>query len=246
MRKLLIGLVSLGSFGILSYLDGFKTIKILIFSLLFICHSTASSYSNELVLIEEIPLIYQYPELPTGCEATSLAMLLQYYGVDVQKTDIAKLLPRAPMPQEVSGINQTLHPNSAFIGNPFTYEGYGVYLPPLLDIINTYLPNQGVDLTHSDFSYLLELLDQGIPIITWVTMNMKPAYLTHTWETPSGPFTWVAPEHTVLIVGYDNSYIYTHDPLNGRATYKLEIFISSWTSLGKQALTILPSDECIR
>ena len=45
-------------------------------------------------LVEEVPAehvldvdaIYQRPELPTGCEVTSLTALLQYLGFDVDKT----------------------------------------------------------------------------------------------------------------------------------------------------------------
>lgn len=206
---------------------------------MFVCHCVASSYSNKLVLIQDVPLIYQYPELPTGCESTALTMLLQYHGLAISKTEIATRLPKAPMPQEILGVKQTLHPNSAFIGDPFTYQGYGVYLPPLIDLIHQYLPYPVLNLTNCEFSSLLQLIDRGVPVMIWVTMDMKPAYLTHTWETPSGPFTWVAPQHTVLMIGYDDQYIYTLDPLNGRAVYKTENFIQSWENLGKQALAIL-------
>lgn len=243
MKKFFLGFFSLGILTIATYLDGFKTLKVIIFSFFFFCHATASNYSNQLVLIQDVPLIYQHPELPTGCESTSLAMLLQHYGVDISKTEIATLLPKAPMPQEISGVKQTLHPNAAFIGNPFTYEGYGIYLSPLLDIIKQYLPSPALNLTNCEFSSLLQLLDQGIPVMAWVTMDMKPAYLTHTWETPSGPFTWIAPQHTVIMIGYDNHYIYTLDPLNGRTTYKTKDFIQSWEDLGKQALAILSSND---
>ncbi len=34
--------------------------------------------------------ILQNPELPTGCEITSLTILLRYYGFDAEKTDMAK------------------------------------------------------------------------------------------------------------------------------------------------------------
>ena len=32
----------------------------------------------------EVELVYQYPELPTGCESVALTMLLKYYGFDLE------------------------------------------------------------------------------------------------------------------------------------------------------------------
>lgn len=40
-----------------------------------------------------VPLIAQRPELPSGCEVTSLAMALKFYGVNVSKTTLANKMP---------------------------------------------------------------------------------------------------------------------------------------------------------
>ena len=57
-------------------------------------------------LVEEVPaehvldvdVIYQRPELPTGCEVTSLTALLQYLGFDVDKTTMTLLRTHWMMP----------------------------------------------------------------------------------------------------------------------------------------------------
>lgn len=59
----------------------------------------AESQANNLILtkaeypvsyeIENFPILYQMPELPTGCEITALTMLLNYYGLPAEKVEMA-------------------------------------------------------------------------------------------------------------------------------------------------------------
>lgn len=45
--------------------------------------------------IEGVPMLFQDPELPTGCEVTALAMVLQYYGFDADKCELSDVyLPK--------------------------------------------------------------------------------------------------------------------------------------------------------
>lgn len=41
-------------------------------------------------ILLDAPIIKQFPELPRGCEVTSLAMFLQYYQVKTDKMELAK------------------------------------------------------------------------------------------------------------------------------------------------------------
>ena len=52
----------------------------------------------------DVPTILQYPELPNGCEITSLTAVLNYFGIDVHKTEMADdYLPQKPFGYENGG-----------------------------------------------------------------------------------------------------------------------------------------------
>ena len=77
--------------------------------------------------INSFDIIFQMPELPTGCEITALTMVLNYYGMEADKVEMAtKYLPT----QELNlyyGSDGRLYGNDLnqyFIGNPTTENGY--------------------------------------------------------------------------------------------------------------------------
>ena len=41
-------------------------------------------------ILLDVPTILQKPELPRGCEVTSLAMMLNYAGIEVNKMELAE------------------------------------------------------------------------------------------------------------------------------------------------------------
>ncbi|OOB77914.1 MAG: hypothetical protein ATN34_00490 [Epulopiscium sp. Nele67-Bin002] len=218
-----------------------------IFIMLMILLIPIYTYANELVMIDGVNIIGQYPELPTGCEATALTMLLQYYGVDITKEEVATDMPKASIPYYSNNVRYGEHPNNAFIGDPFSTQGYGVYSPVIIDMINEYLPNSAINLGGETFELILQSIDSGEPVMIWATINMVAAANGPIWETPNdGTYQWIYHEHALIVVGYDDNYIYVNDPYTGALeTYWRQTVINRWESLGKQAVGIKLNDNIV-
>lgn len=186
------------------------------------------AYGN---IIEGVPVLNKNPQLPTGCEITSLTMLLNWYGIDVSKEEIANEIPKG---------GRGMHPNDAFLGNPFTTKGYGVFEQPILDIINTRVPGCGVNLTGKELEELFPYIDMGFPVQIWCTISMvAPAYRV-SWRVADGDiFYWPENEHSVVLVGYDDTSVYINDPIAGKmVSYPIEKVKTRYDQLGKKAVCI--------
>lgn len=195
-----------------------------------------------------VPPQNQHPQLPNGCEVTSLSMLFTAIGDPISKMTLAKEMPYDPTPLVKNSSGQIVswgNPNVGFVGSPYVWSnGFGIYHGPIIKMINKILPGTAVDLTHKPFNDLLSYVAKGIPVEAWVTVPLKPTNeFWVTWQTPEGPFTTTLEEHAVLIVGYDKNNIYVNNPFNGEKEEPVSRsnFIGAWNQLGDQAVTIVPS-----
>lgn len=208
----------------------------------------SSSNSKEQVPVKsaliDAPLLSQLPELPRGCEVTSLAMLLNHAGIKVDKMTLAKQIKKNPTPYRIhNGKVFYGHPNEGFVGDMYTKKkpGYGVYHKPIKELAESYLPNQIIDLTGQSSEEIYKYLSKGTPVwvITNTTFRVLPPSEFIEWQTPQGPLKITYWEHSVLITGYDEQYIYFNDPLTGTKNKKApkSEFINAWIQMGKQAIT---------
>jgi uncharacterized protein YvpB len=195
----------------------------------------------------DVPVINQLPELPRGCEVTSLAMLLHYAGVQVDKLTLAKQIKKDPTPFSIKdGKVHFGNPQNGFVGDIYSYSnpGLGVYHEPIKELAEKYLGNRVIDLTGSEFETLQNYLSKGVPV--WVITNTKYEKLPESefeeWETPTGRIKITYHEHSVLITGFDDEYIYFNDPLTGEKNKKVPklSFIEAWVQMGRQAITYRP------
>lgn len=193
----------------------------------------------------DVPLIQQMPELPRGCEVTSLAMLLQYKGVKVTKEELAKEIIKDPTPyEEKNGVVYFGNPNRGFVGDIYSFNnpGLGVYHEPIRALAQKYLGDEVIDLTGEDFDVLKRYVFLEKPV--WVIINAKfkelPAEEFETWKTADGDINITYQEHSVVITGFDDEYVYVNDPLAYEKNQKHPIkdFIAGWEQMGSQAVSI--------
>ncbi|WP_291578870.1 C39 family peptidase [Clostridium sp. UBA6640] len=190
----------------------------------------------------EVPLIMQKPELMRGCEVTSLAMLLQYMHIDVDKMELSKMIKYVPFINK-NGEKGNMH--EGFVGDIKTFDndGLGVYVEPIIDLAEKYVaPQRIINLTGKNMRDLYDQIDKGHPV--WVITNANYRVLSsdefQTWDTNAGKMQVTYHQHSVVITGYDNNFIYINDPLHPRANRKVNRinFEASWKQMGSQAMTI--------
>ncbi|MCI0767121.1 C39 family peptidase [Bacillus sp. TL12] len=196
---------------------------------------------KETAMIESVPFIKQLPELQRGCEVTSLAMLLQYKGVQVDKMQLASEINKVPFKEN----NLRGNPYEGFVGNIYTKAepGYGVYHEPIFKLAEKYMPEKTIDLTGKDIQDIYKVISSGSPV--WVIANTTFQPLAEgsfeTWNTNNGDIKITYYEHSVVVVGYDQNYVYMNDPLANNPNKKVSRseFERAWEQMGKQAITIL-------
>ena len=206
-----------------------------------------SSYSIE------VDPILQNPELPTGCEVTTLTMLLHAVGFDVDKVQLVE----GYLTCESEG-KATF--KEAFIGSPYDQAGYGCYAPVIVDTARKYLSAQNSgrivkDLTGADFEDLLREVASNHPVAVWASVSLLDinevyAYTIYDYveSTSNGGTTepkdldvyWLENEHVFLLKGYDldRGVVIVNDSLNGEMEYPIERFKECYAQCYRQAVII--------
>ncbi|MDA2340663.1 C39 family peptidase [Bacillus cereus] len=204
---------------------------------------TEFSNNDEKVILSNVPLIQQLPELDRGCEVTSLAMMLQYAGVSVDKMTLANEIKKVDFIDD--GVRG--NPNEGFVGNIYTFSesGYAVYHGPLFQLAEKYLPNKAVDLTGKNIKEIYKSIKAGQPVVMITNATFAPldeAEFT-TWETNSGDVSITYNEHCVVLIGYDQESVYIRDPLEDSLDVKVprETFEQAWVQMGSQAISYVKS-----
>lgn len=199
----------------------------------------------------DVKKIVQFPELPTGCEITSLTMLLAYLGFDIDKVTLSRdFLPKMSFYTK-NNVYYGADFTTTFAGDPEDPYSYGCYAPCIVTAANNYLKTQNTKLAAHDISgselesLLTDYIDKDIPVLIWITSkNLQPSRPTSVWTTPEGKkVQWLSNEHCVVLTGYDldKKIVHTADPMNTTedyTSYDMGTLKQRYNELGKQCVRI--------
>lgn len=194
----------------------------------------------------DVPYMSQEGVLPTGCELISSIMLLRYYGYSITPDNfIENYLTRGELTLGSDGELHGPHPSEAFIGNPYSSQGYGCYAPVIVKSLKKITGGE-MEVKEVGGPSLAELTEtyvkNGTPVLVWATIGMRAPTSGTRWILDNGQkFTWKRSEHCLVLVGYDNECYYFNDPYdsNGVVAYEKSLAESRYNAMGSQAVVML-------
>ena len=197
---------------------------------------------HDLIKINGVPLIQQYPLLPNGCEAVSSTMVLQYYGFEITEEEFVNdYLSMKPLYYE-NGILCGPDPAQAYAGNPFsTTEGLGCYAPVITKALENASDNHWKveNISGSSLDDLRIWLQKDIPVILWATIEMQDIESYIQLYNNGKYIEYPTQEHCLVFIGMDEEFCYFNDPLNGKeVSYKKEQVLKCYNALQKQAVVM--------
>ena len=189
----------------------------------------------------DVPFINQNPELPTGCESVSLAMAFNALGYPTSKTELADNY----MP--IGGSYVT-----TFFGDPHKNDGTGIYPPGLVQTAQNYIDAKNldvspVDLTDKDFKDFYKIIENGYPIVFWITGGLYDPYTYDDedfHEMYNGrDYPWITNIHCIVMNGYDteDGTVTFTDPLSGTKVYDEDRVEYVYNQIGL-AMTLIKND----
>lgn len=186
-----------------------------------------------------VPLENQMPDLPNGCEVTSLSMLMNYYGIKVSKNELAETIQHVD--SFTDGGKYRGNPHQGFVGHmTIANAGWCVYNEPLYNVVRKYTSHIE-NITGSDFLSLLKLVSNGHPVMIITTTTFNKVNNMQTWDTNTGKVNVTPSSHACVITGYskpkkvvyvNNPYGYKNQPVNWKNLQ------ASYNQQGRQALYI--------
>lgn len=215
--------------------------------------SKENTNGSHIINIKNIPQYVSFendPALLTGCETTSVSIVLSFLlKRRVTKNETALLMPKKPIGKCNYWEN--------FVGN--IENGFGCMSDVVIKTIHNFFDKNElknykvINLTGIKFDHLLKLIDKDIPVIIWATMgNDEGMFFRKTastkWIVDGKNLWWNGNEHCMVLAGYDlkNNTAFLCDPEKNDETIrtrKLDELRSRFMSFYSQAVIIVDNQN---
>lgn len=193
-----------------------------------------------------VEIVYQNPELPNGCEAASLAMLLTSAGCPADKLALYRdYLPKADFSQ-IDGRRYGPNPEKWYAGNAADLKGgWYCFEGPVVQAANGWLEDHGSaararSVTGLSRAELERYAQDGVPLAVWVTLAYDaPRYSEFSWTLEDGmqyhPYSNL---HCVVLAGERDGQYQTADPIIGLTLVDKDLFWDSFSAMGSRAVVV--------
>ncbi len=193
-----------------------------------------------------VAFICQNPELPNGCEVTSLAMALASAGCPADKVVLYQdYLPTADLAWS-DGQCYGTSPEKWYVGDAADPKGgWYCFEGPVVQAANGWLDHCGSSLrarsvTGLSKSELDRYAQDETPLVVWVTLGYAaPRHSESSWTLEDGtvyhPYSNL---HCVVLAGTQESQYRIIDPINGITLIDKDIFWTSFSAMGCRAVVV--------
>lgn len=213
-------------------------------------------------IIQEVPLQCQNGVYPSGCESVSTCMLLNYLGFDITTDEfIDSYLPQSYLMADETGY---IGPDTSsyYMGSPYSEDALGCFPPVIVYAVNKYLSENNysdsacaIDTTGLTMDELCsKYIVNDTPVLVWSTMYLNEPYVSYEWTvTETAEYSnykvgdtcrWLAWEHCLVLVGYDEDYYYFNDPLEYyQIAYYKEDFNLRFGQIGNGSVAVVKTNK---
>lgn len=194
-----------------------------------------------------VPVVLQNPTFPHGCEITALTSVLNFYGKNVSKELMEETyLPKEDFKRTADGKWYGPDPAKKFAGDPADeQDGTYAFAPVIEKAAKAYLKKdqssiQVENLAGATKKQILSKVQKGIPVITWVTLDLSKPKMKDGWMITgtTNKIQMYRNLHVVVITGYDGGKVIVMDPLKGYVAHDEDAFFQSFKEMNSQAIVL--------
>lgn len=209
----------------------------------------ADAYGETPTASVTVKNVLQKPELPNGCEATSLAMLINSEGINFTKDIVNSFMPKKGFAKvNNNSFRAGGNPENFFCGDPTKKsDAFYCFEGAVLSTVEAINKSYGISikakkLDKATESELVSQIDSGNAVMLWGTLSMgDPVNFSPSGWVDLDTGRFVDPYlnmHCVVLTGYNSDYFFVSDPIRGDVAYKRTTLMNAYEKMGSRAVII--------